>query len=58
MGAAAPVSSNTQRNLAIQEALKNGQATYQYETNFIPGIGNIADPEAYKKRFEQQVTNQ
>ncbi|MEX1123832.1 MAG: hypothetical protein WEC81_01545 [Patescibacteria group bacterium] len=46
-----PVSSNTQRNLAIQEALKNGQTTYQYTTNFIPGIGNITDPEAYKKQL-------
>ena len=50
------VSSNTQRNIAIQEALKNGQKTYQYTTNFIPGIGNITDPEAYKKQFENQAS--
>lgn len=28
-----------ERDIAIQQALENGQDTYQYTTNFIPGIG-------------------
>ncbi|MEX1052075.1 MAG: hypothetical protein WEC83_01670 [Patescibacteria group bacterium] len=56
--APALVSSNTQRNLAIQEALKNGQTTYQFESNFIPGIGNITNPDAYKKQFEENSEEQ
>lgn len=52
-----PVSSNTQRNLAIQEALKTGQKTYQYESGFIPGVGNIPNSEEYKKQFEERVKN-
>ncbi len=54
-GVPLPISSNTQRNIAIQEALKNGQTTYQFESNFIPGIGNITDPDAYKKQFEEDA---
>lgn len=47
--------SNTQRNLAIEEALKRGEKTYQFETNFIPGIGVVNDPEAYREQLEEQL---
>jgi len=48
--------SNTQRNLAIEEALKSGEKTYQFETNFIPGIGTISNPEAYKEKLEKEFS--
>lgn len=48
--------SNTQRNLAIEEALKNGDKTYQFETNFIPGIGTIGNPDAYTKELEDKYS--
>ena len=37
------VSSNTQRNLSIKDAIEKGQTTYQYTTGFIPGIGDAAN---------------
>ncbi len=37
------VSSNTQRNLSIMDALENGKTTYEYTSGFIPGIGDAAN---------------
>ena len=37
------VSSNTQRNLSIKDAIEKGQTTYQYTTGFIPGIGDAGN---------------
>ena len=37
------VSSNTQRNLSIKDAIEKGKTTYQYTTGFIPGIGDAAN---------------
>ena len=37
------VSSNTQRNLSIKDAIEKGQTTYQFTTGFIPGIGDAAN---------------
>jgi len=45
--------SNVQRNLAIEEAKKNDKNTYQFETNFIPGIGTVNNPEAYKEKLKE-----
>jgi|GEM_PF-5970435 len=42
-----------ERNLAIEEARKAGRKDYGFSTNFIPGIGRIADPEAYKQQALQ-----
>jgi len=39
----------TERQLAIDNALRTGSHTYSYETRFTPGIGQITDPEQYKK---------
>jgi len=45
-----------QRDIAINEANKNGQTTYSFESSgFIPGVGMITDPEAYKKQQESLV---
>jgi len=44
----------TQRDVAIAEAKKNGKKEYTFTTNFIPGIGIINDPAAYKKAWEDQ----
>ena len=37
------VSSNTQRNLSIKDAIEKGKTTYEYTTGFIPGIGDAAN---------------
>lgn len=49
------VSSSTERDIAIQEAIKQGKKDYSYTTNFIPGVGYISDPAAYEKSFEDQA---
>jgi hypothetical protein len=49
------VTSNTQRDIAIKEALDNGEKTYQFETNFIPGIGAISNPETYKEKLQKEL---
>ncbi len=45
----------TERDIAITEAVKNGKKEYTFTTRFIPGVGVITDPEAYKKEWEQQL---
>ncbi|HUD20809.1 MAG TPA: hypothetical protein VMQ44_01940 [Candidatus Saccharimonadales bacterium] len=40
-----------ERQLAIDDAIKNGQKTYSFTTSFIPGIGYISDPDAYKTQW-------
>ena len=47
-----------ERKLSIEDALQNGQKTYQYQSRFIPGIGSIADPEAYLKELEKNSKQQ
>lgn len=44
----------TERKLAIEDAQKQGKKTYTYTSNFIPGIGKIADPGQYKQNWVQQ----
>lgn len=46
----------TERDLAIADAQARGVSEYSYTTNFIPGIGTINDPAAYKKAWEDQYT--
>lgn len=43
----------TERDVAMAEARSNGQKEYSFTTGFIPGIGIITDPEAYKKTWEE-----
>jgi hypothetical protein len=45
----------TERDLAISNAIKNGQKTYSYTTNYIPGIGRITNPEQYKAQWQESV---
>ncbi len=40
-----------ERNFAIEAAKKSGARNYTFTTNFIPGIGMITDPEAYKRQY-------
>lgn len=47
-----------QRELAIEQARQNGQTTYSFTTNFIPGVGTIGDPEGYQKQLEANFENQ
>lgn len=47
----------TERQLAIDNALKTGQKHYSFTTNFIPGLGTITDPSAYKKDLLNQLSN-
>lgn len=44
-----------ERKLAIEEAERKGEKTYSYTTRFIPGIGVISDPEAYKEDWQKQL---
>lgn len=45
-----------QRDIAINEAKKSGQTSYSFESSgFVPGVGMITDPEAYKKQQENSV---
>lgn len=37
------ISSNTQRNLSIQDAIEKGKTTYRFTTGFIPGIGDASN---------------
>jgi hypothetical protein len=46
-GDVAPTS--VERALAISRARERGEKTYSFTTNFIPGVGQIADAESYKK---------
>lgn len=48
-------SSLTERDIAIQEALRKGEKEYSYTTNFIPGVGRIGDPDAYLEQLQQQA---
>lgn len=44
-----------ERKLSIEEAMKNGQKTYQFRSRFIPGIGIITDPEAFLENWQEEV---
>ena len=47
----------TERQLAIANALRTGNRTYTYTTNFIPGIGTITDPNQYKSGLLDSLKN-
>lgn len=47
-----------ERKLAIEEAERKGEKTYSYTTRFIPGIGMINDPEAFKEDWQKQLEQQ
>lgn len=47
-----------ERKLSIEEAMKNGQKTYQFQSRFIPGIGTISDPAAYLRNLEEKAKQQ
>ncbi len=47
-------SSLVERDLAQITAKSAGQKSYSFESNFTPGIGSIADPQAYLKQWQQQ----
>lgn len=44
-----------ERKLSIEDAIRNERKAYQYDSNFIPGIGTISDPEAYLKDLEDKA---
>ncbi len=46
------------RKLAIQQALKEGKKEYSFTTNYIPGIGQINDPQAYLNQQEENAKKQ
>lgn len=48
----------TTRDLAMSEAIQAGRKEYSFTTNFIPGIGDIGNPEAYKKDWEARAKAQ
>ncbi|HSX42393.1 MAG TPA: hypothetical protein VLE93_03545 [Candidatus Saccharimonadales bacterium] len=47
----------TERRLAIASALKNGQKSYTYNSNYIPGIGHVADSTNYLKSWQTAVAS-
>ncbi|OGD61514.1 hypothetical protein A3A71_02720 [Candidatus Berkelbacteria bacterium RIFCSPLOWO2_01_FULL_50_28] len=49
------LSSLTARNEAIRNAASKGQRSYAFKTNFIPGIGFLTDPQAYKDSWTNSV---
>lgn len=42
-----------ERKLAIEQAQREGKNTYVFKTNFIPGIGVITNPEAFKASLKK-----
>ncbi|MEK7202353.1 MAG: hypothetical protein AAB669_02405 [Patescibacteria group bacterium] len=44
-----------ERKLSIENAIRNGRKTYQYDSRLIPGIGTISDPGAYLKDLEDKA---
>lgn len=47
-----------EEQLAIENAIKNGQRDFSFTTGFIPGIGYISDPAAYQKSVQEQLQQQ
>lgn len=43
----------TERDLAIEEAIRQGKKEYSFETNFIPGMGRISDPDQHLKDWQK-----
>ncbi len=43
------------RQMAIKQAEANNSKTYSFQTNFIPGIGRVANPAQYQTEWEQQA---
>jgi len=48
----------TERDLAIDQAIRDGKKTYTFTTHFIPGIGYINDPQAYQQQTLDQLQQQ
>lgn len=44
-----------ERKIAVENAIKNGQKTYSYTTNFIPGIGRIINSPQTEAQLQQQL---
>lgn len=44
-----------ERKLSIEEAIQNGQKTYQFQSRSIPGIGVISDPKAFLENWQKEV---
>lgn len=44
-----------ERKLSIEAAERSGQKTYQFKTNFIPGIGTITDPNAFLENWQKEA---
>lgn len=42
----------TERDLVINNLSKESVKDYSYDSRFIPGLGYISDPEAYKNSWE------
>lgn len=48
----------TERTLAVQDAQKSGSKTYDFETNFTPGIGRIEDVPSQQKSWQNQAAKE
>ena len=44
-----------ERKLSIEEAIQNGQKTYQFQSRSIPGIGVISDPKAFLENWQKEA---
>jgi len=45
----------TEQKMAIDQARRNGQPTYSYKTNFLPGIGFMINAKEYQAELEGQM---
>ena len=45
----------TEQKMAIDQARKNGQPTYSYKTNFLPGVGFMSNAKEYQAELENQM---
>lgn len=43
----------TERDLAIEEAIRQGKKEYSFETNFIPGMGRISNPDQHLEDWQK-----
>lgn len=45
----------TARDAAVESAKRNGRQDYQFQSNFIPGLGVIDNPEQYKQDWQNSL---
>ncbi len=45
----------TERQLAVTEAIKKGEKTYTFTSNYTPGLGRINDPAAYERTWIENL---